>query len=63
MQLLQNELAALNPANRREEMLAHRAGIAVDSMLSHLNRWGQDNLGVREVHLVARQEGARFFER
>ena len=24
---------------------------------------GQDNLGVREVHLVARQEGARFFER
>jgi hypothetical protein len=45
MQLLQNELAALNPANRREEMLAHRAGIAVDSMLSHLNRWGQDNLG------------------
>lgn len=45
MQLLQNELAALNPANRTEANLAHRAGIAVDSMLNHLNRWGQDNLG------------------
>jgi len=45
MQLLRNELAALNPANKTEENLAHRAGLAVDSMLSHLNRWGQDNLG------------------
>lgn len=45
MQLLQNELAAMNPANKTEEHLAHRAGIAVDTMLSHLNRWGQDNLG------------------
>lgn len=45
MQLLQNELAALNPANRMEENLANRAGIAVDTMLAHLNRWGQDNLG------------------
>ena len=45
VQLIQNELAALNPANRTEENLAHRAGIAIDTMLSHLNRWGSDNLG------------------
>ena len=45
MQLIQNELAALNIANKTEENLAHRAGLAVDTMLSHLNRWGQDNLG------------------
>lgn len=45
MQLVQNELSALNIANRTEENLAHRAGLAVDTMLNHLNRWGQDNLG------------------
>ena len=45
MQLIQNELSALNLANRTEENLAHRAGIAVDTMLNHLNRWGQDSLG------------------
>lgn len=45
MQLIQNELAALNPANRTEEMLAHRAGIGLNTMLAHLNRWGTDSLG------------------
>ena len=45
MQLIRNELAALNVANKTEENLAHRAGLGVDTMLSHLNRWGQDNLG------------------
>lgn len=45
MQLIQNELAALNPANQTEKNLALRAGLAVDTMLNHLNRWGQDNLG------------------
>lgn len=45
MQLLRNELSALNIANRAEENLAHRAGLGLDTMLSHLNRWGQDNLG------------------
>lgn len=45
MQLLRNELAALNPANRTEENLAHRAGLGIQTMLSHLNRWGTDNLG------------------
>ena len=45
MQLVQNELAALNPANKTEENLAHRAGLGIQTMLSHLNRWGTDNLG------------------
>jgi hypothetical protein len=45
MQLIQNELSALNPANRTEENLAHRAGIGINTMLAHLNRWGTDNLG------------------
>jgi vacuolar-type H+-ATPase subunit E/Vma4 len=45
MQLIQNELSALNIANRTEENLAHRAGLGLETMLSHLNRWGTDNLG------------------
>lgn len=45
VQLIQNELAALNIANRTEENLAHRAGLGLDTMLNHLNRWGADNLG------------------
>ena len=45
MQLIQNEISALNVANRTEEMLAHRAGIGLNTMLAHLNRWGTDNLG------------------
>lgn len=45
IQLIRNELAALNIANRTEENLAHRAGLGLDTMLNHLNRWGQDSLG------------------
>lgn len=45
MQLLRNELSALNPANATEKNMAHRAGLAIDTMLSSMNRWGQDNLG------------------
>jgi hypothetical protein len=45
MQLLANELAALNPANQTEKNLALRAGLAIDTMIGELNRWGQDNLG------------------
>jgi hypothetical protein len=45
MQLLRNELAALNPLNKTEENLAHRAGLGLQTMISHLNRWGSDNLG------------------
>ena len=45
VQLMRNELAALNPLNKTEEHLAHRAGLGIQTMLSHLNRWGSDNLG------------------
>lgn len=45
MQLIRNELAALNPLNKTEENLAHRAGLGLNTMLGHLNRWGTDNLG------------------
>jgi hypothetical protein len=45
LQLTRNELAALNVVNKTEENLANRAGLAIDTLLGHLNRWGQDNLG------------------
>ena len=45
VQLIRNELAALNPANKTEENLANRAGLGLSTMLSHLNRWGTDTLG------------------
>lgn len=45
LQLIQNELAAFNMANRSEERLAQRAGLGLQTILSHLNRWGSDNLG------------------
>lgn len=45
LQLIRNELSALNIANRAEENLAHRAGLGLDTMIGHLNRWGSDNLG------------------
>lgn len=45
VQLIRNELAALNITNKTEENLAHRAGLGLDTMLNHLNRWGGDNLG------------------
>jgi hypothetical protein len=43
--LLANELAAFNPANRMEERLALRAGLAMQTLVSSLNRFGQDALG------------------
>jgi hypothetical protein len=45
MRLLANELAALNPANRLEERMALRAGLAMNTMLASLNRFGQEGLG------------------
>lgn len=45
VQLIRNEMAALNITNKTEENLAHRAGLGLDTMLGHLNRWGQDSLG------------------
>jgi hypothetical protein len=45
MRLIANELAALNPANKMEERMALRAGLSMNTMLSYLNRFGQDGLG------------------
>lgn len=45
MRIFANELAALNPANRMEERLALRAGLAMNTMISSLNRFGQEGLG------------------
>lgn len=45
VQLVRNELAALNIANKTEENLARRAGLGLDVMLNELNRWGSDTLG------------------
>lgn len=45
LRLFRNELAALNPANKMEERLANRAGLALNTMISSLNRFGQEGLG------------------
>jgi len=45
MQLLRNELAALNPTNKMEERMALRAGLGLNTLISSLNRFGQDGLG------------------
>jgi hypothetical protein len=45
MQLFRNELAALNPANRMEKRMALRAGLAMNTLISSLNRFGQEGLG------------------
>jgi hypothetical protein len=45
MRILANELAALNPANAMEKRMALRAGLAMNTLISSLNRFGQDGLG------------------
>lgn len=45
MQLLANELAAFNPRNKTEERMANRAGLALNSFISSLNRFGSDGIG------------------
>lgn len=45
MQLIANELAALNPANRMEKRLANRAGLALNTLVASINRFGNEPLG------------------
>jgi hypothetical protein len=45
MRVVANELAAFNPANRMEERMALRAGLAMNTLISSLNRFGQRELG------------------
>ncbi|ECB3807376.1 hypothetical protein EW367_22425 [Salmonella enterica subsp. enterica serovar Fufu] len=44
-QLSRNMISALNPANKTELRMARRAGLAMESLLGSVNRWGGDNLG------------------
>lgn len=45
MQLIRNELAAYNPANRMEKRLALRAGLAMNTFAASINRFGNEVLG------------------
>jgi hypothetical protein len=45
MQVFGNELRAMNLGDAEELRQARRAGLAMETMLGDLNRWGQDNLG------------------
>jgi len=45
MQMWRNELTAMNLANQAELRQARRAGLAWESAIAGMNRWGQDNLG------------------
>lgn len=44
-QLLKNQLAAMNPANKDELRLARRAGLSMETLLGSINRWATDNMG------------------
>jgi hypothetical protein len=45
LRVFANELSAMNPANQMEKRMALRAGLAMNTMISSLNRFGQDGLG------------------
>lgn len=46
MRLWANELRALNPANLEEKRLAQRAGLALNTLVASIHRFGNDGLGV-----------------
>lgn len=45
LKVFANELAAMNPANQMEKRMALRAGLAMNTLISSLNRFGQEGLG------------------
>lgn len=53
LKLLANELAALNVANRQERRMALRAGLGLNTLLSSLNRWGNDTMASSFTSRVA----------
>ena len=55
LRVFRNELATLNPANRVEKRMALRAGLAMNTFISSLNRFGQEGLG---RHWSSRMSGA-----
>lgn len=44
-QLLRNQLAAMNPANKEELRLARSAGLSMETLIGSVNRWATDNMG------------------
>lgn len=44
-QLLRNQLATLNPANKTELRMARRAGLSLNTLIGEMNRWGAEALG------------------
>lgn len=44
MQMFRNELAALNPANQMEKRMAQRAGLALQTVIGSLTRFGDENM-------------------
>lgn len=44
-QLLRNQLAAMNPANKEELRLARGAGLSMETLIGSVNRWATDNMG------------------
>lgn len=44
MRLFLNQLATLNPANKTEKRLAQRAGLGLQTMISSLNRFGDESM-------------------
>jgi len=61
MQVFANELRGMNLANAEELRQARRAGLAMETMLGDMNRWGQDNLGStvtsKMAHFTMRASG------
>lgn len=45
VQVLRNELAALNPLSSTERDLARRAGLSLETLLHEMHRFGEDRLG------------------
>ncbi|WP_059244419.1 hypothetical protein [Escherichia albertii] len=45
LKLARNMISTLNPANKADLRMARRAGLAMESLLGSVNRWGGDNLG------------------
>jgi hypothetical protein len=63
-QLLRNQLATLNPFNRQELRLARRTGLAMDTLIGSLNRFGADTmttLPAKIASAVMRVQGLNAF--
>ena len=53
LRVARDQLAALDPSDAMEKRLAMRAGLGLQAITAHLNRWGTDNLGPSASSKVA----------